>query len=90
LKSLFGKWGIALMNNRKNERHQVLETGTITFQGSKIDCAVHDISVGGEKFEKNSDTAIPDSFDLLMRNQSGKQRCHVVWRKQARIGVAFS
>jgi hypothetical protein len=25
-----------------------------------------------------------------MRNQSGKQRCHVVWRKQARIGVAFS
>jgi len=90
LKSLFGKWGIALMNNRKNERHQVLETGTISFQGSKIDCAVHDISVGGAKLEIDSDTAIPDSFDLLMRNQSGKQRCHVVWRKQARIGVAFS
>jgi hypothetical protein len=25
-----------------------------------------------------------------MRNECGKQRCHVVWRKQARIGVAFS
>ena len=78
------------MNNRKNERHQVLETGTISFQGSKIDCAVHDLSVGGAKLEIDGDIVIPDSFDLLMHNESGKQRCHVVWRKQARIGVAFS
>ena len=78
------------MNNRKNERHQVLETGTILFQGSKIDCAVHDISVGGAKLEIDADIVIPDSFDLLMRNECGKQRCHVVWRRQARIGVAFS
>ena len=78
------------MNNRKNERHQVLETGTISFQASKIDCAVHDISAGGAKLEIDGDIVIPDSFDLLMHNESGKQRCHVVWRKQAWIGVAFS
>ena len=45
------------MNNRKNERHQVLESGTILFQGSKIDCAVHDISVGGAKLEIDADIA---------------------------------
>jgi len=78
------------MNNRKNERLQVLETGTISFQGSRIDSAVHDISVGGAKLEIDGDIVIPNSFDLLLHNDSGKQRCHVVWRKQARIGVAFS
>jgi hypothetical protein len=46
--------------------------------------------VGGAKLEIDGDIVVPDSFDLLMHNKSGKQRCHVVWRKQARIGVAFS
>src|SRR6266516_2847077 len=77
------------MNNRKNERHHVLKTGTISFQGSRIDCAVHDISVEGAKLEVDSDIGIPDSFDLLMHSESSQQRCQVVWRKQTRIGVAF-
>lgn len=78
------------MNNRKSDRHQALETGTISFQGSRVDCAVHDISVGGAKLEIDGDVVIPDSFDLIMHTDSGKQRCHVVWRKRGRIGVAFS
>jgi hypothetical protein len=77
------------MNHRKNERHQLLTAGTISFQGSKIDCAVHDLSLGGAKLEVDSHTGIPDTFDLLMAH-TGKQRCHVVWRKEGRIGVAFS
>jgi hypothetical protein len=78
------------MDNRRNERHQVLKAGTILFQGAKIDCAVYDVSVGGAKLEVDSQLPIPDSFDLLIDSQTGKQRCHVVWRKEARIGVAFS
>jgi hypothetical protein len=78
------------MNNRRNERQQVLKAGTISFQGSKIDCAIHDVSVGGANLEVDSQMSVPDSFDLLIDSQRGKQRCHVVWRKEARIGVAFS
>jgi hypothetical protein len=78
------------MNNRKNERHNVLKAGTILFQSSKIDCAVHDVSVGGANLEVDSQLPIPDSFDLLIDAQTGKQRCQVVWRKEARIGVVFS
>jgi PilZ domain len=78
------------MNNRRNERHQVLKAGTISFQGSKIDCAVHDVSAGGANLEIDSQKSVPDSFDLLIDAQTGKQRCRVVWRKEARIGVAFS
>jgi len=78
------------MNNRRNERHPVLKAGTISFQGAKIDCAVYDVSVGGANLEVDSQLAVPDSFDLLIDAQIGKQRCRVVWRKEARIGVAFS
>jgi PilZ domain len=77
------------MNNRKDDRHQLLTVGTVSFQGSRVDCAVHDLSLGGAKLEFDSDTEIPDTFDLLTAD-TGKQRCHVVWRKNRRIGVAFS
>jgi hypothetical protein len=78
------------MNNRINERHQVLRAGTISFQGSKIDCAVHNVSLGGAKLEVDDRIEVPDSFDLLIDAETGKQHCHVVWRKERRIGVAFS
>jgi hypothetical protein len=60
------------MDNRRNERHEVLKAGTILFQGAKIDCAVHDLSVGGAKLEVDSQLSIPDSFDLLIDSQTGK------------------
>jgi hypothetical protein len=79
------------MNNRNSERHKVLEAGTISFQGSGfgIDCTVHNISIGGANLELGNATEIPDSFDLLINSVNGKQHCHVVWRKEQRIGVAF-
>jgi hypothetical protein len=77
------------MNKRSNERHQVLMSGTISFQDSKLDCAVHDLSLAGASIEVDSQTGIPDSFDLLLAD-TGKRRCRVVWRKAERIGVAFS
>ena len=79
------------MNNRNSERHEVLEAGTITFQGSGsgIDCTVRNISIGGASLEVDNSTGIPNSFDLLIDAENSKQHCHVVWRKEQRIGVAF-
>ena len=79
------------MNNRNSERYEVLEAGTITFQGSGsgMDCIVHNISIGGANLEVENSTGIPDSFDLLINSENGKQHCYVVWRKEQRIGVAF-
>ncbi len=77
------------MDNRTDARHKVLKAGTILFEGRKIDCAVHDLSLAGANLEVDSLTGIPDSFDLLTAD-AGKQRCHVIWRKESRIGVAFS
>jgi hypothetical protein len=77
------------MDNRNNERHQVRKAGTISFQGSGIDCTIHNISIGGANLEVAGHIGIPDSFDLMIDAENGKQHCHVVWRKERRIGVAF-
>lgn len=77
------------MDNRNSARLQVLKAGTITYQGSGIECTVHDISIGGAKLEVETPIAIPDSFDLLIDAENAKQHCHVVWRRERRIGVAF-
>jgi PilZ domain-containing protein len=76
------------MNNRTNERYQLLQAGTISYQDRTIDCAVHDLSLGGANLEVDSQIGIPDSFDLLIAD-TGKQCCRVIWRKEGRLGVAF-
>ena len=77
-------------NSRRSERHLVLTPAMISFEDSRIYCAVRDVSVGGARLEVDSEVGIPDTFDLLIDAEAGKQRCHVVWRKKAQIGVAFS
>jgi hypothetical protein len=47
------------------------------------------MSLGGANLEVESQTGIPDSFDLVIDVERSNQRCHVVWRKARRIGVAF-
>jgi hypothetical protein len=77
------------MNNRHSERHEVLQAGTISFQGSAVDCTVHNISIGGANLEVVDDLKIPDTFRLLIDPEFGNRHCHVVWRRDRRIGVAF-
>jgi hypothetical protein len=36
-----------------------------------------------------SQTGIPNSFDLVIDVERSNHHCHVVWRKARRIGVAF-
>ena len=78
------------MEKRNTERHQILKAGTISFQGSDVECMVHNISIGGANLEVESRVRIPDSFDLTIDAEDGAQQCHVVWRTDRRIGVSFS
>jgi hypothetical protein len=76
-------------DKRDSQRQHVLKVGTILFDGSGTDCLVRKISLGGANLEVESQTGIPDSFDLVIAVERSNQRCHVVWRKARRIGVAF-
>ena len=76
-------------DKRVSQRQHVLKAGTILFDGSGTDCLVRKISLGGANLEVESQTGIPDSFDLVIDVERSNQRCHVVWRKARRIGIVF-
>ena len=76
-------------NKRVMPRRRVLKAGSIVFGGSAIDCTVRNISASGAALEVVSPLFIPDRFKLLVPTDHLTQPCHIVWRAEKRIGVAF-
>jgi len=70
-------------------RHRVLKTATIEFGGGAIDCTIRNLSDRGAALEVASPLGIPDHFDLLIAADHSRKPCHIVWRKEKRIGVTF-
>ena len=57
--------------------------------GGSISCTVRNISDTGAAIEVESPLYIPDRFKLIVQTDNLNRSCHVVWRKERRIGVAF-
>ena len=56
------------MNDKRDtQRQNIIKAGTISFDGSGIDCLVRNISDGGANLEVESQIGIPSSFDLAIR-----------------------
>ena len=79
----------SLADKRRQRRQRVLKAGTIAFGGSHIDCAVRNMSTTGAALEVESQAGIPASFELLIAADRFIKRCHVVWRRGRRLGIAF-
>jgi hypothetical protein len=75
--------------HRVATRQRVLKAGTIEFGGSKIDCLIRNISATGAAIEVKSPLWFPDTFVLVTTADGGSRHCHIVWRREKRIGVAF-
>ena len=73
--------------HRVAPRRRVLKAGSISFGGGSID--VRNLSATGAALEVVSPLYIPDRFKLIVQTDNLNQPCHVVWRKERRIGVAF-
>ena len=73
--------------DRVAQRHRVLKAGTIEFNGGGIDCMVRNLSTSGAALDVTSPIGIPERFTLAANGS--RHPCHVVWRKEKRIGVAF-
>ena len=79
-----------MSESRAAPRHRVLKTGAIEFSGGgAISCAVKNLSASGASLEVVSALDIPDRLTLFIQGEHLKRLCHVVWRKEKRIGVAF-
>jgi hypothetical protein len=70
-------------------RHRVLKAGTIEFGGGAIDCTVRNVSETGAALDVISPIGIPDRFTLVLAAERLSHSCHIVWRKERRIGVTF-
>jgi PilZ domain len=78
-----------MVEHRIAQRRRILKAGTIEFGGGGIDCTVKNISDTGAALEVVTPLFIPDRFTLYVPSDQLKRRCHIVWRKEKRIGVAF-
>ena len=74
---------------RAADRKRVLKAGSIEFGGGAIDCTVRNISETGAALEAVSPLFIPDRFTLFVQTDHVRRPCHIVWRKDKRIGVEF-
>ena len=70
-------------------RRRTLKAGTIEFGGGAIDCTVRNISSTGAALDVVTPLFIPDRFTLFVPSEQLKRPCHIVWRKEKRIGVTF-
>jgi hypothetical protein len=76
-------------DHRTAPRRRVLKAGTIEFTGcgGSIPCTVRNLSQAGAALEINAEIPIPRNLTLTLDRVS--RECHVVWRKESRIGIAF-
>jgi len=77
------------MEMRGATRFNVLGAGTIEFDGAEIHCVVHDMSILGAALEVSGSRNIPHHFTLALRADRQRIPCHIVWRKEGRMGVEF-
>ena len=70
-------------------RRRILKAGTIESGGGALDCIVRNLSETGAALEVVTPLFIPDRFTLFIPSDQFKRPCHIVWRKEKRIGVAF-
>jgi len=70
-------------------RRRVLKAASIEFGGGAVDCTVRNLSETGAALEVVTPLFIPDRFTLAVLTEHWKRPCHIVWRRQKRIGVAF-
>jgi hypothetical protein len=75
--------------HRISPRHRTLKAGTIEFSGSRIDCLVRNVSETGAAIEVHSPIWFPDRFVLAVASDASARLCHIVWRDEKRMGVAF-
>ena len=78
-----------MVETRIAPRHRVSKAATIEFVGDAINCMVRNLSLTGAAIEVSNPAGIPESFILVVPDDGLRLLCHIVWRTQYRIGVAF-
>ena len=71
------------------ERTPTLAPAQITRAGRDIDCVVRDISATGARLRVPDAAAVPEQFELLLKQTGEYRPAFVRWRRKGEIGVSF-
>jgi len=71
-------------------RKRVFKAGSIEFDGVAIDCIIRNVSSHGATLDVASPLSIPNAVTLNIITRQERQHCHIVWRGEKRVGVAFT
>ncbi len=74
---------------RVANRHRVLFAAAIEFGTTSIPCTIRNISESGAEIEANTPLWFPEQFTLRIDRDGSRRPCHVVWRREKRVGVQF-
>lgn len=77
------------MERRASPRNAVLISGAIEYAGGNINCVISNISISGAAVEVTNTHDIPERFNLVFQADDTHVPCHVIWRQEGQIGVAF-
>lgn len=79
-----------MVETRIAPRYRVMKVAVIDYGGNKTGCMIRDLSTTGAALEvSDRSSTIPNAFTLVVPQDGLKLPCHVVWRKDFRIGIAF-
>ena len=74
---------------RQSPRRRVLDTALIRFGDCSVGCVLRNFSDTGAALDVNPESFVPNYFTLIVVRQNKILSFNVIWRKRARIGVAF-
>ncbi len=77
-------------DSRKHRRPKTFKSGQIVFSDKRclVSCTVCDFSEVGAKLQTDIAIECPDSFELILQDDSTYE-CTVVWRRADFLGVKF-
>ena len=78
-----------MVETRIAPRVRVMKAARIEYGGDTYACTVRDISTTGAALDFLDLVRVPNEFTLVLPDGRLKLPCHVVWRREYRVGVAF-
>lgn len=79
-----------LDDTRTTPRHPTLIRGQIHHIDRTTDCTIRDLSRTGACLAVDGPIeTIPNRFALLIKDEGSYEKCRVIWRSAAELGVKF-
>jgi len=74
---------------RKHQRTEIDEPAYVSSGGSVMSCTVRNISPEGAAIDVENPAFVPQTFRLVMADDSTVYECRIAWIQKNRIGLTF-